>query len=121
MNKKITVILNSNLIEIVGKNKVISSIILVNERDKKVVYVDAVFPCIGLSPNTELVKKLKICNSNSYIKTIDISKTAIPGLFSAGDVVEKSYKQIATAVGDGATAAQSAIYYLNKEYENQKK
>lgn len=122
-SKKIETILNSEVIKIVGKDKVDSSIILINKKEEKKIQVDAVFPCIGLNPNTTLVNELKICDQAKYIEVIESCKTRILGLFSAGDVTKKTHRQIATAIGDGASAAQSAIYYLNNQYgkrENRK-
>ena len=52
-------------------------------------------------------------DSNAYIETDSELSTSTPGIFAAGDVRTTSLRQVVTAVGDGAVAAQSALRYLN--------
>lgn len=78
--------------------------------------VGGVFVYIGHNPNTELLKDIVALNANNYIITDDAMATSQPGIFAAGDVRQKSLKQIATAVGDGATAAYSAEKYIEENF-----
>lgn len=68
------------------------------------VETDAVFIFTGMIPQTELVEMLPKDDSG-YLKTNEDMETAIPGLFAIGDVRSKSFRQIVTAVSDGAIAA----------------
>lgn len=73
---------------------------------------DGVFIFIGTVPNTNLICKLVPANCGGHIETDLDMMTAVPGLFAVGDVREHSYRQVATAVGEGATAAIAAEHYL---------
>ncbi|MFH1623826.1 MAG: thioredoxin-disulfide reductase [Pseudomonadota bacterium] len=74
--------------------------------------VGGVFLYVGLEPNTEFLKGLMALDDRGFIITDDHMKTSTPGIFAAGDVRVKLLRQIATAVGDGATAAFSAEKYI---------
>ena len=68
---------------------------------------DVVFIFAGMAPQTELVEMLKK-DAGGYIITDENMQTSIPGLFAAGDVRAKPFRQIVTAVNDGAIAANAA-------------
>ena len=74
--------------------------------------VQGVFIFIGTKPNTDLVKDLVNLDENGFIVTDNNLETSIPGVFAAGDVRAKLFRQIATAVGEGAAASFSAERYL---------
>lgn len=74
---------------------------------------DAVFIFAGMTPQTDLVDMLSK-DENGYIKTNEQMETAIPFLFAAGDVRAKSFRQIVTAVSDGAIAANTAKSRIGK-------
>ncbi|MDQ7782385.1 MAG: thioredoxin-disulfide reductase [Desulfomonilaceae bacterium] len=76
--------------------------------------VGGVFFYVGLKPSTEGLKDLVDTDYAGFILTDDTMATSTPGVFAAGDVRCKQLRQIATAVGDGATAAFSAQHYLEK-------
>lgn len=76
--------------------------------------VKAIFPFVGLDPITDFVKELGITNANGYIETNDIMETRMPGVYAAGDVREKSLRQVVTATNDGAIAGQE-MAKLGKE------
>jgi thioredoxin reductase (NADPH) len=115
-NPKIILLLNSILVKIAGKQKVEKVIInnLMNNETNELP-TDAVFPCVGLSPLSNLIHELGICDKQNYIFIKDDCSTSVPGLFAAGDVArnnENKIKQIVTATAEGAIAAQSVIKYL---------
>ena len=91
-----------------GTNKV-ESITLQNVKtgQETTVETDAVFIFTGMLPQTELVEMLEK-DSAGYIKTNEEMETAVPGLFAVGDVRSKSFRQVVTAVSDGAIAAHRA-------------
>jgi thioredoxin reductase (NADPH) len=74
--------------------------------------VDGVFVYVGYTPNSGLLKGLVGMDEHGYVITGDNMGTNVPGLFAAGDVRQKSLRQVVTAVADGAVAAVSAEKYL---------
>ncbi len=76
---------------------------------------DGVFVFIGMVPQTELVKDLLPLNQWGYVETDEGMGTAVPGLFVAGDLRSKKFRQITTAVADGTIAALSAQKYLREK------
>ena len=74
--------------------------------------VDGIFCFIGQIPNTNLFEK-SLSLDHGYIVVNNDMETTIPGVYAAGDVVVKKYRQITTAMGDGTIAALQAISYLN--------
>lgn len=84
----------------------VQSVTLENVKTKEQTEVpaDAVFIFTGMLPQTELVEMLPK-DEGGYIKTNEQMETAMPGLFAIGDVRSKSFRQIVTAVSDGAIAA----------------
>jgi len=75
--------------------------------------VDGFFVAIGHTPQTELFKDQLTIDAEGYIKTeVGTPKTEIPGVFAAGDVQDKIYRQAVTAAGSGCMAALDAERYL---------
>lgn len=75
---------------------------------------DSVFIFTGILPQTDLVDMLPK-DEAGYIKTNENMETMFPGLFAAGDVRSKSFRQVVTAVSDGAIAAHSAAEIIKRE------
>jgi thioredoxin reductase (NADPH) len=76
--------------------------------------VEGVFVAIGLIPNSDLFKGLLALDEAGNIVSNEMMHTSVPGIFTAGDIRKNSARQVATAVGDGATAAKSAFSYLKE-------
>ena len=74
--------------------------------------VDGCFLFIGYQPNTEIFKGKINMTRQGYITTDENMQTNLEGVFAAGDVRDKFLKQVATAVGDGATAGVGAEKYI---------
>jgi len=117
-NPKIKFIWNSIAENIDGDDAGVNVIHIVNVKNgnKSTLDVQGVFIYIGYNPNTEFLKKLVALNEESYIITDENMSTSVPGIFAAGDVRSKKLKQIATAVGDGATAAMAAEKYVEENF-----
>ncbi|MFC4618587.1 thioredoxin-disulfide reductase [Camelliibacillus cellulosilyticus] len=118
-NDKIDFIWNHTVKEIHAVDGKVGKVTLVNTQDgsEKEMKTDGVFIYIGMLPLNQAVKHLGITNDAGYIVTNEKMETKIPGIFAAGDVREKELRQIVTATGDGAIAAQMAQAYVEEEKE----
>ncbi|SHM85010.1 thioredoxin reductase (NADPH) [Caldanaerovirga acetigignens] len=114
-NEKIKFIWDSVVEEIKGADAV-QEVVVKNLKtgETSSIPVDGVFVAIGWDPNTAIVKDMVKLNEKGYIITDENMATGVPGLFAAGDIREKSLRQVVTAVADGAVAAVSAEKYLEE-------
>lgn len=78
--------------------------------------VDGIFVFLGQSPNNEWFKNVITLDDKGYILAKEDMSTNIPGVFGAGDINHKLYRQITTAVSDGTIAALSAERWLRNHY-----
>lgn len=76
--------------------------------------VAAVFVAIGRVPNTKFLKDFVELDKNGYVVAGEDCKTSREGMYVAGDCRTKGVRQLVTAAGDGAVAAEAAISYLNR-------
>jgi len=76
--------------------------------------VAGVFVAIGLEPNSQRFANIVEMDKTGHIKTNELMATSGPGIFAIGDIRKDSPRQVASAVGDGATAAMSAFKYLRE-------
>lgn len=115
-NKKIEIITNTNITEIKGKKFVEEIILDKKYNGRNSMKVDAVFVAIGHIALSDLAKKLGVKLNEKgevMINHID-SSTDVQGIFAAGDVTDKPFKQLITGVADGCTASYSAYEYITK-------
>ena len=114
-NKKIEVIFQSVVTEIIGKKSVEAARIKdVNTDKERELKADGVFILVGMNPNSEIVKGVVKTDEKGYIIADDEMRTSVDGIFACGDVRKKLFRQIVTAAGDGATAAFSAEHYVDR-------
>lgn len=112
---KITVYLHTTTDEIIGDEKKLQKVMGTNtQTGKKVEFeTDGVFVFIGLKPTTGFLRNTTLeFDEIGFIKTDTKLATTIPGVFAAGDVRSGATMQIASAVGEGATAALRIREYL---------
>jgi thioredoxin reductase (NADPH) len=121
-NEKIEVMFNTTVKTINEQNGKVGSVTLVSTENgaEKEFTIDGVFIYVGMVPLTAPFRKLGITNSMGYIETNDRMETKVEGIFAAGDVREKTLRQIVTATGDGSIAAQSVQHYVEELLEKLK-
>ena len=108
-NEKIEFVWDSVVEEITGKHAV-ESVKVKNVKDgsTKELKLEGVFIYVGMIPNTAFLKDFVKLDEAGYIVADRDTHTDVTGVFAAGDVRRKLSRQVATAVGDGATAAMAA-------------
>jgi len=115
-NKKIEIINNANVLEIEG-SEVVNSVVLDKEHNgSSRLKLEGVFVAIGHEVLSGLAKELgvKLNKKNEIIIDHKNSSTNLGGVFAAGDVADKPFKQAITGVAEGCTAAHSAYEYIQK-------
>ena len=114
---KISLVLNSNLKEVLGDQVVNSIKVAKNSGDESIIKVEGVFIAIGHKPNTDIFKD-QLEMKDGYIITKSgfdhgATSTSVPGVFAAGDVADYTYRQAITSAGFGCMAALDAEKYLS--------
>ncbi|RSC93473.1 thioredoxin-disulfide reductase [Tenacibaculum singaporense] len=112
--ENITVMYNTEIDEVLGEN-VVEGVRAVNNQtgEKMEIPVTGVFIAIGHKPNSDLFKGVLDMDDTGYLITKGKStKTNLPGVFAAGDIQDKEYRQAVTAAGTGCMAALDAERYL---------
>ena len=117
-NKKIEIIWDSVVEEVIGTSepKAVNAIKIKNVKDKKVkeLKVDGLFIAIGHDPATSLFKDQLQMDKEGYLITKpDSTETNVKGVFAAGDVKDKIFRQAVTAAGMGCMSALEAEKYLS--------
>ena len=117
-NKKIEIIWDSIVNEVIGTNepKSVNGIKIKNTKNNKIknLKIDGLFIAIGHDPATNLFKnQLKMDKDGYLITKPDSTETSIPGVFAAGDVKDKIFRQAVTAAGMGCMSALEAEKYLS--------
>ncbi len=113
-NEKINFVMESEIIEFIGDEK-LRSVKIKNKSNGEISQknIDGVFIFIGYVPNTESLEGIIELNKFKEILVDKDLMTNIPGVFAAGDSIQKKYRQVTTAVADGTIAALSAAEYVN--------
>ena len=112
--ENIEVLYNTEIEEVLGNN-VVEGVRAINNITKETseIQVTGVFIAIGHTPNSDLFKGVLNMDETGYLITEGkTTKTNIPGVFAAGDIQDKEYRQAVTAAGTGCMAALDAERYL---------
>lgn len=107
-------IFNTNIIDLLGENK-LESITLKDTIKEYNLVVDGLFIEIGYIPVSEICKNIINTSSKGYIISNEDCTTNVEGIFVAGDVREKDIRQLTTACSDGTIAAINACKYISKK------
>ena len=120
-NSKIEILWNHNTKEITGKKegftKEVTGATLINNKtnEEKKINISGFFVAIGHTPNSAIFKGQLDMDETGYLKTVPgTTSTNIPGVFAAGDVQDKHYRQAVTAAGTGCMAAIEAERFIGE-------
>lgn len=110
---KVTVHLGTTTDEIVGKDNAVTKVVGTKDGKKQEFETDGVFVFVGLMPNSQFLKTTPVrLDEIGFVITDDNLHTTMPGVFAAGDIRCGATMQIASAVGEGATAALKIREFL---------
>ena len=114
-NEKIVFEFSTVVKEILGKDEVTELLLEdVNTGKTRKLAAAGVFIYVGITPQSSFLENMVEMNEGGYIKSDLTMSSSVPGLFAIGDVRAESVRQVATAVGDGVTAAIYAYKYLEE-------
>jgi len=112
-NPKIEFIWNTEVIDILGDDAVTGVRLRTMDGAERDLALDGLFVAIGNDPRTHLVHDVLELTPEGTIQVEGrSSRTSLPGVFAAGDVIDPTYRQAATAAGSGTVAALDAEHYL---------
>lgn len=112
--ENVTCRLNSRVKDLIVENDQLKAAVIedASTGESRTVEVDAVFVFLGQRPNNELFKGVITLDKSGYIVADENMQTNIPGVFSAGDINAKKFRQLTTAAADGTIAALMADKYI---------
>lgn len=115
-NEKISFAWNTVVKEIKGDERKVTGVVFEDTQTGQLreEAFGGIFIYVGLDPVSSFTKGLDITDDEGWIVTDQHMKTARPGIYAIGDVRQKELRQITTAVGDGAIAAQEAYKYISE-------
>ena len=115
-NPKIKILWNSEVIKVIGEDKLEKVVVKNNQTNKEEeLALDGLFVAIGHKPESDVFKGIVITDEKGYIVIQNGSKTNVPGIFVSGDVHDFTYKQAVTAAGYGCQAAMEVLKYLQEK------
>ena len=110
----VSIITNAQTTEVTGDGEKVTGLVYRDRTSSEshAVQLAGVFVQIGLVPNTDWLKETIRLSKHGEIETDARGQTSVPGVFAAGDCTTVPFKQIVTAMGDGAAAALGAFDHL---------
>lgn len=114
-NPKINILTNKVVVDVLGEEKV-NAVLLEDTvtKERTEFKTDGMFLGIGHIPNTDFLKGIIELDDLGYIVVHDDCKTNVDGVFAAGDVKDRLFRQAITSAGDGCKALLLAQHYLEK-------
>jgi thioredoxin reductase (NADPH) len=115
-NEKIEVIWNTVLTEVVGADGAVVGVKTLNTVTGAEGYLqtDGIFVFVGHLPNNKLMQDKLALDEDGHLIVDKKMRTNVPGVFAAGEIMDKVYKQVATSVGQGCAAAMQATRFLEE-------
>lgn len=104
---------NASITKILGENAV-SGIEYSKNNQQNTLNLSAVFPLFGEKSASAFLSPLNLDNNRGFIKVDSNMMSSCQGLYAAGDIVDKTLRQVVTATSDGAIAATAVLSYLRK-------
>lgn len=114
-NPKISFVMETRITNFIGEQK-LEAVELehIPSGEKRIQKIDGVFVFIGYVPNTDFLKGKVELNQRNEIKVSKDLETNVEGVFAAGDSIEKKYRQVTIATGEGTIAALGAAEYVHR-------
>jgi len=109
----VTIIYGSKALEILGAEHV-EGLLYEVKGVRKQSPISAVFPLLGEKIASSFLSPLSIRTEKGFLPVDSRMMSSVPGLFAAGDIVEKPLRQVVTAAGDGANASSGIMAYLRQ-------
>ncbi|MBB5182466.1 NAD(P)/FAD-dependent oxidoreductase [Catenisphaera adipataccumulans] len=109
-DEKVKLILHHRPKEVLSADHKVAGLVIEDTEtgDLHTLDVKGIFPYEGQNPMSSALVNLGILDTNGFVRVNEQRMTSVPGIYAAGDIVAKDLRQIATAVSDGAVAAQDA-------------
>jgi thioredoxin reductase (NADPH) len=119
-HEKIEVVWNTVVTEVVGEDGKVVGVATRNTVTEETGFLetDGVFIFVGHLPNNQLLKDKFELDADGHLITDRFMRTNIPGIFAAGEIMDKVFKQVATSVGQGCAAAMQATKFLEEVHSN---
>ena len=115
-HEKITIIKKTNIVEILGDERVRSVTLDKPHENSQRLALDGVFVAIGHIPQSALALGVGVkLNEKGEIVINRYAETAVPGVYAAGDVADTEFKQMITGCAEGVLAAYKAFNYIEKD------
>lgn len=111
--EKVEFVYNSKITEILGE-AALTSIKYEENEEAKEMEISALFPLFGEKSASSFLSPLGVETNKGFVKVDNNMASSVEGLFAAGDIVDKSLRQVVTAASDGAIAATSVLSFLRK-------
>lgn len=119
-NEKISFIWNSQVTEIhAGEHNIVNGVTLYNKETDETTLkkTEGVFIFVGHIPNSKVFGDQIAMTDNGYVITDERFRTSVDGVFAAGEIQDQIWRQVATSVGQGVSAAMSTIHWLEAHEE----
>ncbi len=113
--ENVEVMHNTDYKEVIGEEGKVAGFVVKdkNTGESKTLSVQGIFTYIGWLPETQFMKDSGLLNEEGYIEIKADGSTKFPGVYSAGDVTPKPFRQITVATSEGTNAALAAVNYFN--------
>lgn len=114
-NPKVEIITRHIPVKVLGEDTVTGLVIKdVDTGQEETIDCQGIFPYIGQDPLSDMVKNLGVTNPAGYIIVNEQMMTKVPGIYAAGDVIQKDLRQIVNATSEGAIAASNAFLFVKE-------